>query len=307
MPAGSHEAMRWLVTGGGGFVLAHVVRRILRSDATAMCVVVDRHVDGVVEEFWGGDRDRIEIVGGDVRDKAMWDGLRGQFSHVVSGAALTPTASEEREELAATIFDVNVCGHCRALEFASKISARLAYLSSNAALGDDESLYATSKRAAEAATRRMRDVAGLDAVIVRPSDVYGELDRDTASRKRHNAPYYVRKNRRIKIKWDPRPLEELRCFDLVDAESVAGGVVLAATRGKRAGEYNLASGRAIPLVEVARASGLPITMSTTEYDFEVLPASHWLLTRGPMDVEPARTDLGWSAAPLERALRTYLA
>jgi len=114
------------------------------------------------------------------------------------------------------------------------------------------SLYALSKVAGEAATRRWRDNFGLDAVSVRFSDVYGHLDRDTGARNRHNAPYWIcRKALRLEAQSSQErfrvaagSLEE-PCWDLIDAGSVARGlctILRSASRPERS-LYHLALGR----------------------------------------------------------------
>ena len=215
---------RLLVTGGAGFVLSNLVDLWLRQDLTASVVIFDRPAsfDASVLEFLRefAGTDRLGFHGGDVASDAAWDSLAAEhgrdFTHIVSGAAITPTVEEELRG-AERILEVNMQGNTRALEFARtcrKLS-RFVHVSSDAVLGvpglvspaalvvaaetptttdgclPSMSLYALAKVAGEVATRRWRDLFGIPAVSVRFSDVYGRLDRDTGARNRHNGPYWL--------------------------------------------------------------------------------------------------------------------
>lgn len=297
--------MKALVTGAAGFVLPHLVRRIVERNGEV--VVVDRHFDEVIERFFASLKG-VRYVLGDVRNAELWRTLELEqpFTHVVSGAAITPSATDEWKIGPAAITEVNVLGHCHAVELAVKHNSRLVYVSSNAVLGDNQSLYATTKRAAEAVTRSSREKAHVDASMVRLADVYGLLDRPTGARHRHNVPYYIRRERRLAVKKDvSRPPEDLYCFDLVDVDSVSRGLLASLLAPTVRTEYNLALGRPVPLLEIADAAGLPLQFSEADYNIEPLPAGHWLFS-SPMDIEPAKTDLGWTPTPFKLALRTYL-
>jgi UDP-glucose 4-epimerase len=127
------------------------------------------------------------------------------FTHVISGAALTPTHDDERAR-PASVMEVNTFGTIRALEWARALPVmpRFIYVSSNGiygppglareALPGEEipksmELYAVSKHASEAVVNRWAELFGLEALSVRFSMVYGRLDRDTGARNRHNPPY----------------------------------------------------------------------------------------------------------------------
>src|SRR5690606_263743 len=83
--------MRLLVTGGGGLVMAHVVRRWLESDPAVRAVVLDAApLDAVATAFFAPVADRLEVRRGDVREAAVWDALPDDITHLVHGAAMTP-------------------------------------------------------------------------------------------------------------------------------------------------------------------------------------------------------------------------
>ena len=187
-----------------------------------------------------------------------------KFTHVVAGAAVTPTREEEKQN-PLTIIEVNLQGTLKCFEFVRlrlPNIKRCIHISSDAVLGVDGlihssglepasdpeaapfmSLYALSKFSGEAAARRWKENYGMDLVSVRFSDVYGRLDRNTGARNIHNAPYRVcRKvlklqNSLLSTKYRnscnaksrvcinvAAPSLDSVCWDMVDAQSVASGL-----------------------------------------------------------------------------------
>ena len=128
---GAAGGPRLLITGGGGFVLSHVVAQWLQHDAAATVVVFDR---ASAAQLTASDADarrffapllasgRLAFFSGDVGDEGSWARLAAAhgtaFTHVVAGAALTPTPDEEVRYGAATIARVNLMGVLHAFEFA---------------------------------------------------------------------------------------------------------------------------------------------------------------------------------------------
>ena len=196
-------------------VLSNVVHAWLASDSAATAVIMDlpRAWDPAAQAFLAAftAAGRLAFFDGSVTDEAAWAGLSEKhgsaFTHVVSGAAVTPTRADE-EAGAARILDVNLFGCIRALEFARSLPGlhRFVFVSSDAVYappglvrppleGEEPQssmgLYSLSKFAGEKAVGRWAELFGLDATCVRFADVYGQLDRDTGARNRHNAPYWV--------------------------------------------------------------------------------------------------------------------
>ena len=211
---------RLLITGGAGFVLSNLVHHWLTIDSTATAVIFDQKKawDLSIQAFLGNfvATERLCFYDGDVSSSESWtllEKIHGtQFTHVVAGAALTPTAEEEKQ-MPLKIIDVNLQGILKCFEFVRLRLPnihRCVHISSDAVLGikglnfspdtdtpsdtlavPSMSLYALSKLAGEAAAKRWKELYGMDIVSVRFSDVYGRLDRDTGARNRHNAPYWV--------------------------------------------------------------------------------------------------------------------
>ena len=115
---------RLLVTGGSGFVLSNVVYAWLESSEDTFAVVLDlpRAWDKHVREFFAPFQrsGRLRFQPGSVTDPDIWASLDQDFTHIVSGAALTPTPQDEVES-AARILEVNLFGTIRTLEFARNL------------------------------------------------------------------------------------------------------------------------------------------------------------------------------------------
>lgn len=210
------DKSRLLVTGGSGFVLSNVVYEWLstgNSQSSAVIMDLPRAWDSAAQDFLKKflDADRLHFHQGSVSDPVSWESLASAhgtaFTHIVSGAAITPTRADE-EDGAQEIMAVNLFGCIQALEFARRCKAlhRFVFVSSDAVyeypglvrpLLDREvppstmGLYCLSKFAGENAVGRWAELYGLDACCVRFADVYGRLDRNTGARNRHNAPYWV--------------------------------------------------------------------------------------------------------------------
>ena len=169
--------MRVFVTGGTGFVGAHLVRALLERGDEVRCLVRDPAKAGALG--WSG---AVELVQGDLADaRALREGCAG--ARVIYHLAGRISARSPAEFMA-----TNRDGTAKVLEAAAEPPPRFLYLSSLAAGGPtlpgqpiDESrspgpitAYGRSKLAAELLVR----AAPVAWTIVRPPTVYGERDRE---------------------------------------------------------------------------------------------------------------------------------
>lgn len=307
---GSGSAPRLLVTGGAGFVLCNLVHHWLTCDGESTCVIFDlqqawdREVQALLEPFLLSGR--LDFYSGDVSSSSAWEQLLSMhgagFTHVVAGAAVTPTPEEEKDRPEATL-RVNLDGLLQCLQWARRNCPslqRIVHVSSDAVLGamSEEgsggesllppmSVYALSKLTGEAVVQRWRELFSMDIVSVRFSDVYGRLDRDTGARNRHNAPYWV--CRQIcdgePVRVLGQSLDELG-WDYVDAPSVARGLralLLASARPAKA-VYHLALGRCVTHRELVDS----VRRARTEVLRQALAACG----DGPADRRKLEMDIG---------------
>jgi len=246
-----------LVTGGTGFVGAHVVRALLARGSEVRCLVRP-----------GSRRDNlaglpVETVEGDLTDPRTLPRAVAGISTLYHCAADYRLWSRDPGELHRT----NVIGTENLLSAAADAGvSRVVYTSSVGALGlssngapADETTpvarravignYKRSKfdaeRAAEAWAAR-----GLPVVIVNPSTPVGELDIRPTPTGQMIVDFL---NRRLPAYVDTG-------LNLVDVRDVARGHLLAAEKG-RAGEKYILGSRNLTLKEIfdalARVTGLP--------------------------------------------------
>jgi dihydroflavonol-4-reductase len=269
-----------LVTGGTGFVGAHVVRALLAEGRPVRCLVRP-----------GSRRDNlegldVEVVTGDLTDPAsLARALSGveTLYHVAADYRLWARDPQE-------IYRSNVGGTENVLAAAHGAGvSKVVYTSSVAALGlredgtaADESTpvereriighYKKSKYDAERVAERWAE-RGLPVVIVNPSTPVGELDIKPTPTGRFVVDFL---NRRMPAYVDTG-------LNLVDVRDVARGHLAAAEKG-RVGQRYILGNRNMTLKEIldvlSRLTGLPSPR---------LRLPHWVpLTAAAVDTALAR-------------------
>jgi UDP-glucose 4-epimerase len=210
--------MTLLVTGGTGFVMSVLGPHWLGAYPRERLIVLDAAApDAAALRYFAPVADRLQVIAADVTKPDTWraalDGLG--ITHIVHGATVTPlsrgTPAEAKREPEAEnpgrIVDVNVMGTVALLDWARTRPdlQRFIYVSSGAVYkhhGPDRPgeplpedsyvmprrLYGISKLASELITERYGDPFGLSTASVRPSSVYGTMDRVTASRNFRHVP-----------------------------------------------------------------------------------------------------------------------
>jgi UDP-glucose 4-epimerase len=315
-----------LVTGGNGWVPSHVIRRLARAGETVVSYDV-MEPDSFLTEFLGDDARNIIFETGDVTDRTRMQAVARQHgvTNIVSAAAITPRVDRERRE-PTQIIDVNLGGVVNALEVARTLPnfRRFVQISSVAVFGDDPgatardedspanstNLYGITKLAGERVALRYGELFGIDVIAVRPSNVYGPMERFT--------PGYVgatelREMLRIHFEGHPIKVTSLdgNYRDWTYVEDIAEGVE-AAWAIEPAPErrvFILAAGQQYPVGEVLALfhKYLP------GLRYEVAPAGEANVVvephPGPLTLnDRAREELGWTPkTSLEDGMREYLA
>jgi len=183
--------MRYLVTGGAGFIGSHIVHTLLEQGASVR--VLDNfstgkreNIEALTRQFNGN---QLEILEGDVRDASrVEEALRG-IEIVFHEAAFisVPQSMEEPQ----TCFDVNIMGTSLLFDAARKAGVRRAVVASSAAVyGESAALplveetplqplspYAVSKRVKEMYAELFTGSFGFDVVALRYFNVYGPRQR----------------------------------------------------------------------------------------------------------------------------------
>lgn len=228
--------MKTLVTGGTGFVGANVVRALLKRGAEVRALVRPR------SDTQNLDSLDVELVAGDLRDRGSLEAAIDGCDIVYHVAAMYALWAHHPQE----IYDINVTGTVNLLEAAAQAGVRkVVYTSSVATIGlpkdgtpgsediplaaeDMVSDYKRSKYLAEQEVLRYAQ-RGLPVVIVNPSFPVGAWDvKPTPSGQmivnflRGKIPAYVDTG-----------------LNVIDAEDVAVGHILAAERGRIGERYIL--------------------------------------------------------------------
>src|SRR4029077_17272841 len=227
--------------------------------------------DAAAQRYFAPVMKRLSVVTADVTQPETWHAALAAHgvTHIVHGATITPisrgSASEAKREpeaeQPARIIDVNVMGTVAVLEWARTLPSfkRFLYVSSGAVYkhhGPDRPgeplpedgyvmprrLYGISKLASELITERYGDLFGLSTAAVRPSSVYGTMDRVTASRNFRHVP-----NRIAHLAVDGVKRVRVNTLsavgDYIHAEDVARAIVaLLRAAGRRYSAYNIAAG-----------------------------------------------------------------
>jgi UDP-glucose 4-epimerase len=333
--------MTLLVTGATGFVMSVLAHQWLESNPEERVIVLDAAaLDGAAQSYFAPFMDRMKVVKADITRPDEWqDALRGeQVTHVVHGATVTPlsrgTLAEIRREPEAEnpgrIIDVNVMGTVAVLDWVRGLSRkpRFIYVSSGAVYkheGPDRPgeplpedgyvmprrLYGISKLASELITERYGDLFGLSTASVRPSSVYGTMDRVTASRNFRHVP-----NRIAHLAVRGTPCVRVNTLtavgDYVHVEDVAGAIIalLRAPR-LRYGTYNIAQGVTTTIGELVewaaeKVPGFHAQISAAgDADIvqdESLRAGMW----GAYDISRISAETGWKPRPVREALHAYM-
>jgi len=176
--------MKYLVTGGAGFIGSHITHALLKQNADVR--ILDNFSSGNRENLKGLD---VEIIEGDLRDAScVTEAVRG-VNIIFHEAAFVsvPESMEKPQEC----FDVNVTGTSVLLEAARKAGVRRVVVASSAAVyGDSTAMplvedtplkqlspYATSKRINEMYAELFTNHFELEVVALRYFNVYGPRQR----------------------------------------------------------------------------------------------------------------------------------
>ena len=183
--------MKYLVTGGAGFIGSHIASALLKQGATVR--VLDNFSTGkrenieVLTKQFG--RNQLEVLEGDVRDASRVEEAVRDIDIIFHEAAFVSVAQsmEEPQEC----FDVNIMGTSLLFNAARKAGVRRAVVASSAAVyGESEAFplveetplmpkspYAVSKRVDEMHAELFTNSFNFEVVALRYFNVYGPRQR----------------------------------------------------------------------------------------------------------------------------------
>ena len=176
--------MKYLITGGAGFIGSHIVRGLLAQGADVR--VLDNFSSGKRENLHGLE---VEVLEGDLRDASkIAQAVRG-VNIIFHEAAFVsvPESMEKPQEC----FDVNITGTSILFDAARKAGVQRVVIASSAAVyGDSTAMpliedtplkqlspYAVSKRVDEMYAELFTNQFGLEVAALRYFNVYGPRQR----------------------------------------------------------------------------------------------------------------------------------
>jgi UDP-glucose 4-epimerase len=179
------RSKRILVTGGAGFIGAHIVDLLVAADCSEI-VALDNMVRGSSRNLAAGLRDsRVRLVRGDMRDRTLLNKLVAGADVVFHQAALriTHCAAEPRTALGVMVdatFDLlELCVQHRVQKVVAASSASIYGLAETFPTSErhhpyaNRTLYGAAKAFNEGLLRSFHDMYGLDYVVLRYFNVYG--------------------------------------------------------------------------------------------------------------------------------------
>ncbi len=250
--------MKYLVTGGAGFIGSHIVRSLLKQGAEVR--VLDNFSSGKRENLGGLD---VEIIEGDLRDASrVAEFVRGvEIIFHEAAFVSVPESMEKPQEC----FDVNVMGTSVLFEAARKAGVKRAVVASSAAVyGDSTAMplvedtplkqlspYAVSKRVTEMYAELYTRSFNFEVVALRYFNVYGPRQRPD-SMYAAAVPIFIRRlldNKPITIFGDGG-----QSRDLINVRDVVQANLLASRHPDAPGQvFNVCTGvetRLLDLVDI---------------------------------------------------------
>ncbi len=247
--------MKYLVTGGAGFIGSHITRALLEQGANVR----------ILDNFSSGKRDNLkgldaEIIEGDLRDASrVAEAVRG-VNIIFHEAAFVsvPESMEKPQEC----FDVNVTGTSILFEAARKAGVQRAVIASSAAVyGDSTSIplvedtplkqlspYASSKRVDEMYAELYTNSFGFEVAALRYFNVYGPRQRPD-SMYAAAVPIFIRRmldNKPVTIYGDGG-----QSRDLVNVKDVVQANLLASRHPQAPGQiFNVCTGVETSLLDL---------------------------------------------------------
>lgn len=333
--------MTLVVTGATGFVMSVLGRHWLEADSHERLVVLDAAApDAAAQRYFAAVADRLDVVVADVTKPDAWRAAleRPDITHIVHGATVTPlsrgTAAEAKREPEAEnpgrIIDINVMGTVAVLDWARTLPnlKRFIYVSSGAVYkhhGPDRPgeplpedgyvmprrLYGISKLASELITERYGDLFALSTASVRPSSVYGTMDRVTPSRNFRHVPNRIAHMavagvKRVRV----NTLDAVG--DYIHVEDVARAIVaLLHAPTLRFGAYNVAAGATATVGDLMNWAA----EKAPGFHAEITPAADADIVQDPTlkggmwgayDISRITAETGWKPRPVREALHAYM-
>ena len=263
------------ITGAAGLVGSNIARAVLADDPGSHVTLLDLDPDvDTVRRYLVPYDDRVTFQRIDVADRtAEFAPTTAGITHVVHAAARCHVPDWELADPASFV-DVNVIGTINVLRWARTLPElqRVVHVSSGGVYGEPTSwstddpqsedgplnapeTYAVTKLAGEQLARRLAALDGIDLVVVRPSAVWGPMERVTPGRRLMSLPHAIGRAvaESVPLVLSARTLDA--GGDFLSATDLARGVVaLLDAPDLEEDTFNVAFGRFTPVIELLEAA-----------------------------------------------------
>jgi len=281
--------VKFLVTGGAGFIGSHLVRRLSARGAVS---VLDNLSSGKVENLAGVD---CTLFQGSILDTSPLTKACAGVTHVFHLAALVSVP--ESVSHPARCHEINVEGTRRVLAAAAQAGAKRFVLASSCAVYGDEptmpktetsqtapaSPYAESKLAGE----KLCAQAPLPSVALRFFNVYGP-------RQDPRGPYAAAVPRFLEAARAGNPLtifgDGHQTRDFVYVEDITAALEHAALTPDMTGNFNVASGQSVSVLHLAE---LILSLTGLRSKIQHAPARPGDILHSSASIEKIRST-GWN-------------
>ena len=307
-----------LITGGTGFLGSHITKRIIDEVESVTIVTTDIRQQTTLKTL-GVDIDKINLVGGDVRD---FDFLRllfneYEFDTVFHLGALSEVKKCQPDPKLA--FDVNVGGTVNVLEACrmyGKVKA-VVVSSSDKAYGTSERLpykeddklngkgtYEASKSCTDLVARAYATNYDLPVVVTRCSNLYGAGDMNFTRVIPNNIRKILNGERPVIWKGSESSTREFLYID----DAVDAYVSLVKNIDKTKGNaYNVGSGEKVTIGELLE---LLLAKMDSDLTIDYVEKDIPEITHQYLDSYKIKNDIGWEASTylsdgLEESVKAY--
>ncbi len=305
------KVMKFLVTGGAGFIGSNLVERLLgRGDSVR---ILDNFSTGKRENISGFERD-VEVIEGDIRDiETVQRAMKGVDFCLHQAAVTSVTRSIENP---IDTSEVNIEGTLKVLLSAKELGGvKVVYAGSASVYGNNPVLprredlvpepvspYAVSKFSGECYCRMFYKTFSIPVVILRYFNVFGK-------RQRGNSPYSAVIPKFIQaLREGEKPIiygNGSQTRDFTHVENVVNAVLLACEKDEANGEiFNIACGKKVSINELLNCLSKLMQVETKPGYAEETPGD---VKHSVADISKASRVLGYKPETgLEEGLKKTL-
>ena len=254
--------MRYLITGGAGFIGTNFVRRAMNNaslfDLESICVLDKLTYSGTlggIQEFFGNDN--FSFIRGDISDESLLEELLPNIDVIINFAAESHVDRSISDP--SVFFDTNIIGVSRLLESVKKFPEKIfVQISTDEVYGSlasgsanesfnlkPNSPYSAAKASADLLIRSYVKTFGLDIRITRCTNNYGPFQYPEKL-----IPYFI--SQLVENKPVPIYGNGLNVRDWIHVNDHVEGIRLVVMSGKAGGVYNLGGGTEFTNLEITK-------------------------------------------------------